>query len=421
MDRPSPDLELAARLFAELAETTRSPPGFSRPSYGEGEQIAHDIVRQAGEALGLDAETDPAGNLYLTLRGREPGTRPVIVGSHLDTVPHGGNYDGAAGVIAGLAAVAGLRRAGLTPPRDVVVMAIRAEESTWFPVSYIGSRAALGLLPPGALDEARRADTGRTLADHMRALGFDPQVVARGAAHLPAASLAAFIEVHIEQGPVLEQAGIPLGIVTGIRGSFRHRAARCLGAYGHSGAEPRRVRRDAVFALSHLVAGLDSMWQELEGRGEDLTITVGQVATDPEQHAFSKVPGEVRFSLDVRSGSKATLAEVRRHCLRLCDRIGGERRVRFDLGSLSETEPAAMDARLRARCAETAARLGIPAMELASGAGHDAAVFANAGVPTAMLFIRNAHGSHNPEEAMTMEDFGAAVTVLTALLSAPLS
>lgn len=412
---PAPDLDLAVRLFAELAERTRAAPGFTRPTYGEGEQIAHDIVRRAGEALGLAAETDAAGNLYLTLRGSGRG-KPILIGSHLDTVPHGGNYDGAAGVIAGLAAAAGFVRAGVAPPQDVVVMAIRGEESTWFPVSYIGSRAALGLLPAAAL-EARRADTGRTLADHMRDAGADPDSLRRGEQHLAPDSLGAFIEVHIEQGPVLEEQGIPLGLVTGIRGSFRHREARCLGAYGHSGAEPRRLRRDAVFAVSHLVAALDALWQEIERAGGDLTVTLGQVSTDPAQHAFSKVPGDVRFALDVRSQSTATLADMRRRLNELCRTIGEERRVAFELGPLTDTAPALMDGPLRARCASIARGLGIPALELASGAGHDAAIFANAGVPTAMLFIRNAHGSHNPDEAMTMADFAAAARVLTRLLA----
>src|SRR5262249_9319387 len=201
----------------------------------------------------------------------------------------------------------------------------------------------LGLLPAEVLDTVARADTGRTLADHMRAQGGDPEAIRRGAAHLTPGSLGAFIEVHIEQGPVLEQRGLPLGLVTGLRGSFRHPEARCLGAYGHSGAEPRPLRRDAVFALAQLIGELDTLWRSLEDAGEDLTITAGQVATDPKLHAFSKVPGEVRFSLDLRSASTATLAEVRRRLGALCDRIAQERRVRFELGPSSETAPASMD------------------------------------------------------------------------------
>jgi N-carbamoyl-L-amino-acid hydrolase len=252
----------------------------------------------------------------------------------------------------------------------------------------------------------------------MAAAGFDPEAVRRGRSHFTPAALNAFIEVHIEQGPVLEQSGTPLGIVTGIRGGLRYRAARCLGAYGHSGAEPRRLRRDAVFALSHLVVELDTLWRELETAGADLTITVGQFTTDPEMHAFSKVPGEVRFSLDVRSQSVATMDEVHRRFLGMCERTAGERGVRFELGPLTRSTPALMDDALRARMTRIARDLGIPALEMASGAGHDAAIFANAGVPTAMLFIRNANGSHNPDEAMAMEDFAAAATVLIDLLAA---
>lgn len=416
-DRPFPDLALARSLFDALAEKTCCPSGYSRPSYGDGEQIAHDLVRQAAAVLGLESATDAAGNLCMTLRGRDGSAPPIVVGSHLDSVPHGGNYDGAAGVIAGLAAAAGLCRAGIAPSRDVMIMAIRAEESTWFPSSYIGSRAALGLLPAETLDTVVRSDTGRTLAEHMAVAGFDPEAVRRGRKHFSPAALGAFIEVHIEQGPVLEQSGTPLGIVTGIRGGLRYRTARCLGAYGHSGAEPRRLRRDAVFAMSHLVVELDALWREMEAAGADVTITVGQFTTDPEMHAFSKVPGEVRFSLDVRSQSVATMDEVHRRFLHMCELTAEERGVRFELGPLIRSTPALMDDTLRARMVRIAHDLGIPALEMASGAGHDAAVFANSGVPTAMLFIRNANGSHNPDEAMAMEDFATATTVLIELLA----
>jgi N-carbamoyl-L-amino-acid hydrolase len=162
------DHALAAMLFERLRAGSANPPGITRASYGEGEQMAHDLARATALQLQLEVITDFAGNLYMTLPGRDRSAPAVMMGSHMDSVPHGGNYDGAAGVVAGLVALARLRRLGRTPQCDLTVMAIRAEELSWFPAHYIGSRAAFGRLPAEAL-EAVRFDTGRKLAAHMRA------------------------------------------------------------------------------------------------------------------------------------------------------------------------------------------------------------------------------------------------------------
>ena len=409
------DHELAEDLFRRLADESRDEPGVTRDAYGVGEQRAHDVVAGVARELGLDTAVDPAGNLYMTRRGSDSTSKPWVVGSHLDSVPHGGNYDGAAGVIAGLAALAGIQAAGLQPRRDVTVMAIRAEESTWFPASYIGSRAAFGLLPAATLDLAR-ADTGRTLREHMRGLGLRPDLVAAGTAHLRAESIQGFVEVHIEQGPTLDLEEVPVGLVTGIAGSFRYRAARCLGSYGHSGAVPRRHRQDAVFAAADLVIQLDRLWDELEAAGSEATITFGELSTNPDFHAFSKIPGEVRFCVDARSADAGLLDRMEARLLAAAAAIERTRGVRFDLGEKTGSTPALLDISLRTRLAELAASRGIPVIHLPSGAGHDAATFANAGVPSAMIFVRNQNGSHNPEEGMRMADFHRAADLLAAFL-----
>ena len=410
------DRELSERLFAELLEFSRDEPGVSRPSYGELEERAHQVMRDAGTSLGLQPETDAAGNLFLTMAGRDPSLPAWIVGSHVDTVPHGGNFDGAAGVIGGLAAVSGLRRAGIVPRRSIVVAVFRAEESTWFPISYPGSRAAFGLLPAEALD-LRRADTGQSLRHHMTLLGLRPDAVAAGEAHLSPQQIHGFVELHIEQGPTLETEKIPVGLVTGIAGSFRYRQAVCFGTYGHSGAVARAYRHDAVFAMADLITGLDTLWAEIDAEGERTTITVGEFSTDPTLHAFAKVPGEVRFCLDVRSENVAVLARIERHLTDLIAAIEARRGVRFALGERTGSTPAIMSAALRDALAVHATRLGIPYRILASGAGHDTAVFANQGVPSMMVFIRNQNGSHNPDEQMRMEDFQEAATLLAHLLA----
>ncbi len=412
MQLPEPDFALAERLFEILDRNTRDVAGFTRASYGEGEQFAHQLVEHTARELELAISKDAAGNLYVTLPGRDPAQPTFLIGSHLDTVPQGGNFDGAAGVLAGLAVVSSWRKSKLTPIGDVAVMVIRAEESTWFPYSYIGSKAALGLLPASALEIAR-ADTGRTLAQHMTELGFDPQAVRRGIAYRSPQQLRGYVELHIEQGPVLESKEIPVAVVTGIRGSFRYRDARVLGEYGHSGAVPRSYRHDAVVAAAEFVVALDGEWQRLEREGHDLTVTFGKLFTDPAQHAFSKVAGEAGLCLDVRSHSKPTLAVVQAAVERHAKEIGEKYGVRFDLGPLTGSEPAAMDADLIDRFTRAADELGIAHIKMASGAGHDAATFASAGVPAAMIFVRNQNGSHNPHEAMRMDDFEQAVRVLS--------
>ncbi|MBR0827725.1 hydantoinase/carbamoylase family amidase [Bradyrhizobium manausense] len=413
--RLSADRELAIRLFDQLAEQSRDEPGVTRDAYGAGEQRAHDLISEEAAELGFIRAVDAAGNLLLTLPGTEPGLPAWVVGSHLDSVPHGGNFDGAAGVIAGLAAVAGLKRAGRLPRRPVIVVATRAEESNWFPASYIGSRTLLGLLPPELLD-LPRSDTGRPLRDHMRELGLSPEGVAKGERLLAPERVHGFVETHIEQGPALEAEKIPLGLVTGISGSFRYRKARCLGSYGHSGAVPRRHRQDAVFAVSDLIQSLDRLWSELDGAGRAATITFGEVFTDASQHGFSKIPGELNFCLDVRSADRDLLDDIHARLMAFVAEIETRRGVRFALGERTGSQPAVMSAELLRQLGSIADRLGIPHLSMPSGAGHDAAVFANASIPSIMLFVRNQNGSHNPHEAMRIEDFHAVATVLTHLI-----
>ena len=329
-----PDIALAGRLFAELSERTGSIEGITRASYGLGEQIAHDLVRNEARRLGLEITTDAASNLYMTLRGQEKGAG-IVLGSHLDSVPRGGNYDGLAGVLIGLSVVAGYRKANIVPPRDITVMAIRAEESAWFGASYIGSCAAFGRLAPGELKSVRRVSDGITLGAAIDAAGGNSKALAAGETFLTPATVGVFLEVHIEQGPVLVQENVPVGIVTGIRGSFRHRTAHCVGHYAHSGATPRDYRADAVLATSKLVVELDAAWTRLSEAGHDLTVTACEFNTDTREAAFSKVAGSVDFSLDIRSQSQETLSLMRQELARITARVEVTQRVQFELGAES--------------------------------------------------------------------------------------
>jgi N-carbamoyl-L-amino-acid hydrolase len=411
--------DFAADVFERLRAISADGRGVTRASYGEGEQAAHALMSEIATDLGLEVATDAAANIYMTLPGRDRSKPLRMVGSHLDSVPRGGNYDGAAGVVSGLTALSAMRTLGQVPPCDVSVMGIRAEESCWFGVSYIGSRAALGALPPGALHRARRADDGVPLAEHMARCGGDPERVATAPPHLDVSRIASFFEPHIEQGPVLVEAGRACGIVTAIRGNRRFPDARCSGEYAHCGGAPRRVRRDAVVAATEFVQALDQMWDEAEASGDDFACTVGRFATDAERHAMTIVPGDVRFSLDVRSVDPDFLARCEGRIRERAGQIAARRRVVIDLGAVTGAAPGRMDARLVEAFRGAAKEMAIAHMDIASGASHDAAAFAVAGVPTAMLFIRNEHGSHNPDEAMAIADFVDVTKLLTAALLAP--
>ena len=413
-------MPLAQSLFDDVRAKTAGTVGVSREPYGPGEQAAIDAVVQAGRVLDLDIASDPYGNVYLTLPGADRNAPGWLVGSHVDSVPSGGNYDGYAGVVAGMTAIGAFRHGGIRPPCDVTAMAIRAEEvSSWYGGQHdghIGSRAALGLLPPSELDTAVHSSTGKTLREQMRAAGVDPDGVKLGNAYLDPARYRGYLELHIEQGPVLEQKNVPVGVVTAIRGAARARSCRCLGVYTHSGAVPHEYRSDAVMATVELVRELDLEWKRVRETGGDLVFTVGKLYTDAHQHALTKVPGEASFAIDMRSQDEATLERMSALAEELAQEIAQRRRVRFELGSFSLHRPAAMDGEFRARLLAGCNALAIPTMEIPSGAGHDAQDFAHAGFRSAMIFVRNANGSHNPDEHMDMSDFELGTRLLAWML-----
>jgi beta-ureidopropionase / N-carbamoyl-L-amino-acid hydrolase len=291
-------LRLARELFAEIGLKTFDGIGITRAAYGEGEQLAHDAVAKVARDLELKIEIDAALNLSITLPGSVSGAPALIIGSHLDSVPQGGNYDGLAGVLAGLACVAALREEGATLDGDVTVMSLRGEENAWFAAQHIGSRAALGLLKSEVLDKAKRIDTGRTLADHMAAAGANLEVIRSGQPLLDRKRVGAFLELHIEQGPVLDERALPVGVVTGIRGNVRFREIICRGTYGHSGVVPRRLRHDAVISASELVSRMDAVWQNIEAEDGDLVLTFGQFFTNSAAHGVTTIPGEVTLCFD---------------------------------------------------------------------------------------------------------------------------
>ncbi len=410
-------MPLAERLFDDIGDRTRQGEGIFRAPYGDGEQVAADLLAAAARELGLQVKTDWAGNLYMSLAGDDPAAPFYLVGSHMDSVPNGGNFDGLAGIIAGLVSIAALKRAGIQPRRGITVMGLRAEENGWFGAGHVGSRLALGCFDPDLLDSSRRIDSGNTLAEHIVSAGFEIAPLRARRAYLRAADIEAFVELHIEQGPLLESRAVPVGVVSVIRGNVRCGDCVCTGSYDHSGTVPRELRSDAVLATVELASQMDRLWESWLAAGKDLVLTFGQFQTDAKSHSITTIPGEVRFTFDARSHSRKILKALKAELLKRAGLIGNKRRVSFRFGRFSTSDPAPMSESLRRQLLDGAAELGIPVLDMPSGAGHDAADFALNGVPSAMIFVRNDHGSHNPRESMRIEDFALGAELLLWFLT----
>lgn len=407
------DRDFAESLFARVANNTRAPGGgVCRPSYGYNETIAWKIVAAAASDRGLFTRADAAGNLVISKDASpfDVGVRSTCIGSHLDSVPHGGNYDGLAGVVAAVLLVAKAHELKVDVP--LVGLGLRGEESAWFGVPYLGSKAIVGKLTQRDLDRsvmnlhARRtaggdtADTA-TLGGCMEQVGIVPARLVETPV-VPTDQIREFWELHIEQGPLLAAHGKPVGIVTGIRGNVRAPNARVIGHAGHSGTTPHDLRDDAVVRFVEIMTKLEARRLNLAEFGDDLVFTCGIVGTDPKKHSITTIADEVRLALDVRSLS----AHHARDFLIYAEACGVE------LGEVVTTPGATISPAIWQRAARACERLCIGHEVMPSGAGHDAAVFQHAGVPSGMIFVRNEHGSHNPAEAMSIDDFLLGCEVL---------
>ena len=407
--------DLARKLFNQFREMSFDGVGISRETYGPGETQAIEIIEKLGQDHGLETRWDAARNLIVRLEGRESALPAVASGSHLDSVPQGGNFDGAAGVISSLLAVLAAKKEG-PPLRPMELFVLRGEESAWYGgPCYFGSRAMFGLLSESDLHSRHRV-SGKTLEHHMAACGVDLEPIRAARPLMNPDHFHCWIELHIEQGPVLIAREKPVGLVTGIRGNVRHRRVVCRGEAAHSGAVPRWLRHDAVLAMSELLMRIDEHWRILLEWGEDLVVTSGIVETNKDEHAVSRVPGEVTFALEYRSQDTKTLQSFGNLIENECKQIGERRGVTFDLGEEVYTEPARMSDSVVSLLRDEAEAAGISCEIMPSGAGHDSAIFANQGIPSAMVFVRNDKGSHNPHEAMEIEDFFAGAEVMARAL-----
>jgi len=405
----------AAFLFRELAQMSYDGVGITRESYGSTEQAAIELVKIVARSSGLAVESDAASNFFISLPGTCGDESFVLCGSHLDSVPHGGNYDGAAGVVAGLMCLCRMRHLGIVPRRTIKLVVLRAEESAWFGKPCIGSSALMGQLKKEDFDLKHRL-TGKSLSESMSAAGVQIEKLLQAHPLIDPRQIAAYLELHIEQGPVLISKDKPVGIVSGIRGNRRHRRIVCKGEAGHSGAVPQCLRHDAVLATADLLVRLERRSLEMLDLGYDLVVTSGIVNTNPDDQAITRIAGEVTFSLDIRSQSKETLDCFHSWVVEESKIVGIERGVTFEFDAPDLFEPVLLDRGLIETLRKLCERFDLEAPVMASGAGHDAAIFANSGIPSAMIFVRNENGSHNPDEAMELDDFLRATQLLYAAL-----
>jgi N-carbamoyl-L-amino-acid hydrolase len=400
-----------AALFDRIGDESRDGEGVTRDAFGPRETQAGQTIAAFARRNGLETWTDHGGNLHITPAGQMSEAPEIIVGSHLDSVPVGGNYDGLAGVLGGLAVLLALAEGGAKSKRKVRVIGFRGEESPWFGHAYLGSKLLLGELSRRELDTLRRFDTGKTLAEHLAGLGIQLPA-GELPPTIPLDRIRAYFELHIEQAPLLENMQRPLGVATAIRGNIRYPFAKCYGAYAHSGAMPRRFRRDALVATARLVAFADDRWQELiETGNDDFVFTCGIFHTNSAEHSMTKVPGETAFTLNIGGIRNDVMEAFHARILGYAAQLGEAHSVRFDFGQRVGTPATDLDPAILARVEEAGRACGVAPFRMPT-VGHDAALFQRRGVPTAILLLRNANGSHNPQEHMEMADFEVGARVL---------
>ena len=352
-------------------------------------------------AAGMDVRQDAVGNIIGRYEGRSADAPTLLLGSHLDTVRDAGKYDGPLGVLTALALVERLHAHGERLPLALEVYGFADEEGLRFHTAYLGSAVVAGDFAPATL--ALTDADGTSVEAALRAFGGDPtalQASARGRA-----DLAGYVEVHIEQGPVLEAQGVPVGVVMGIQGQSRLQVT-FTGVAGHAGTVPIRLRHDALCAAADLILAVETLAFEMDG----LVATVGQIAAYPG--ASNVIPGEATLSLDIRHHEDSARESAIETLHRRAGQIAEKRGVGLLWQSLQDNPAVRCDGRLSGLLSRAIEACGQPVIALPSGAGHDGVMMSRL-TPIAMLFVRCAGGiSHNPAESVRDDDVAVALDVL---------
>jgi allantoate deiminase len=378
-----------------LAQMSESPDSVLRTFLSPPVHEVHRVLREWMEAAGMRVRVDAAGNL----RGMYPASSDeaprLLIGSHIDTVPNAGAFDGVLGVVLAIALVESM--SGRRLPFAIEVIAFSEEEGVRFGVPFIGSRALAGTLDSALL--ARRDASGISVEQAIRDFGLDPS-------ELPDAALRGgvlgYLEFHIEQGPVLDSLDLPLGVVTAIAGQSRLEVT-FRGHANHAGTTPMHLRRDALAAAARWIALVERYARSVDG----LVATVGTLTVHPG--AGNVVPGEVRASFDVRHADDEVRRSSVQTLLDAAERIGTRRGIMVEYRQRLDQAAVACDPCLTAVLSRAVVEAGYPLYHVTSGAGHDAMIVA-AAAPVSMLFLRSPGGiSHHPDESVRVEDVDAAL------------
>jgi allantoate deiminase len=381
--------------------------GWLMPSFVAAQETIADWMREAGMQVRLDSAT----NLIGRYEGTIPGAPALLIGSHLDSVRDGGRYDGPLGIMLGIEAVAALNEAGERLPFPIEVYAFGDEEGSRFPAAMLTSRAVAGILD--LLDIGIRDAEGISIEEAFEAFRTPIPVEWDGMdrAARPRGATLAYLEAHIEQGPVLEAEGLAVGTVTGIAAQLRYRV-QVLGTAGHAGTSSMPLRRDALTGAAEMALAVETIARE---DASDLVATVGKMEVLPG--AANVIPGEVCFTIDVRSGDADRCNRAADAILETLANIAERRGLDFSADLIHDLPSSPCDPVLMGLMDAACADAGQPVRRLVSGAGHDAMVMA-ALCPTAMLFIRCGGGiSHNPAETVTPEDADIALRVMLGFIN----
>lgn len=395
---------VVARLAA-LAQIGKHEAGIDRALATPHERRARAQFAAWARSAGYDVHQDRVGNTFARRNGKRAGAKPIVIGSHLDTVPTGGAYDGAYGVVAALCAIEVLDARGIATEHPVEAAAWAGEEGSRFPLGCLGSSAFCGLWDVDAVLELADRD-GITLRDALA----DPQGgLLDGVPLRETSEVAAYLELHVEQGPVLEREGVSLGVVTAIAGQRRYRV-RVDGTSGHAGTVPMSLRADPLCAACELVLTVEAAARE----SESAVATVGRMLVEPG--GTNVIPASAEFSLDVRSGSDEQIDAIEAALHRAATQADRERGVRVVVERLEARTPAPMDERMRAAVHRAIASLDRRAIDIPSGAGHDAMCLSRI-VPAAMIFVPSAGGrSHVAQERTDERDLELGVEALAAAI-----
>ncbi|MEM7407666.1 MAG: allantoate amidohydrolase [Pseudomonadota bacterium] len=400
-------MQFGPRIMArvvELAAVTDTPGILCRRYLTPEHAAANDLAATWMRAAGMNTRIDAAGNLIGRYEGETPGLPALMVGSHLDTVRNAGAYDGMLGVLTAIECVDALHRAGRRLPYAIEVVGFGDEEGVRFQATLLGSTAVAGTFDRTLLE--RVGEDGIAMADAMRGFGLDPNRL--GEAARSPDDVIGYVEVHIEQGPVLESTALPVGIVTAIAGASRFNVS-VTGLAGHAGTVPMPERRDALTGAAEMILAVEQICAEAGIVG-----TVGQASVEPG--AVNVISGATRFSLDVRAAEDGDRRSALKTIRSTFECIAARRRLSVSLDETHDAAASPCSARLADELADAVARAGIVPHRLPSGAGHDAMAMA-ALTDTAMLFVRCEGGiSHHPDENITVGDADVATRVLLDFL-----